>query len=477
MHISAVPFPTVTICPITKASLTKLDVFRAYHMLKTEKPNLTDIELSRMEALLHICHIQDADFGYYQSKYANESIYELIKDTAPALNDTFFYCEWQHELIPCASVFAPVLTDDGLCFSFNALNSQEIYTEEMAPELMIVKNNPNVSQWSLENGYDDTVNKKSYPFRIFNAKRGGALVTYLRSYERDLEYLCHGTSQGFKVILHTPGEVGKMSRNVFRLPRSREAIISIKPTVMITSDGLRLYTPNQRNCFFNTERHLRFFKLYTQRERYGQICGATKVKCYTEAEKALFDEDTIDGLTDENAKSFRKDCYCLPACTSITYDAEIDRVKIDLMQKYKAYNFSLDSLSGVEPSDVSISFKDYSITSIQKSDRYQWSDFLSVCGGLLGLFLGVSAFSIIEFIYFSTVRLFCTVWTSNSVTSSDRNAIKIISVGQNRGWKSVATQYDSNSQNICNNCARIKKNHPNFKNYSSYPQDIFFFTK
>lgn len=39
-------------------------------------------------------------------------------------------------------------------------------------------------------------------------------------------------------------------------------------------------------------------------------------------------------------------------------------------------------------------------------ERYTISDFLAICGGLLGLFLGISLLSIIDLIYFSTLRLF-----------------------------------------------------------------------
>lgn len=42
--ISSVPFPTVTICPETKASRDKLDVVGGYHNIKSQHMNLTDIE-------------------------------------------------------------------------------------------------------------------------------------------------------------------------------------------------------------------------------------------------------------------------------------------------------------------------------------------------------------------------------------------------------------------------------------------------
>lgn len=68
-----------------------------------------------------------------------------------------------------------------------------------------------------------------------------------------------------------------------------------------------------------------------------RICGAAKIKCYQKAEKRLFGEDVMDGLQDEIVKSFRAECNCLPACTSITYDADIDRAKLDWNAVMKSY--------------------------------------------------------------------------------------------------------------------------------------------
>lgn len=133
----------------------------------------------------------------------------------------------------------------------------------MAPDMMTVTNNPNVSRWTLENGYEIGYNENDYPIRIFNAKQGAAVVILLRLFEKDLEYLCKGPIQGFKVILHTPGQMMKNTRHTFRVPLSEEAEISIKPRLITTSDDLRDYSPNQRKCFFSSERQLRFFKYYT----------------------------------------------------------------------------------------------------------------------------------------------------------------------------------------------------------------------
>lgn len=135
----------------------------------------------------------------------------------------------------------------------------------MATELMSVNNNPNISGWSLENGYDDIINDDdAYPIRVFNARNTAALVTLLRLHDKDLEYMCRGPIPGFKVILHTPGQILKTLRHTFRVPLLEQAEIWVTPKLITTSDDLRSYTPIERKCFFSTERQLRFFRMYTQ---------------------------------------------------------------------------------------------------------------------------------------------------------------------------------------------------------------------
>lgn len=81
-------------------------------------------------------------------------------------------------------------------------------------------------------------------------------------------------------------------------------------------------------------------------EKNTKICGPAKIKCYKEAQKKLYGEDIEVGLTDKAAKSFRKQCNCLPACSLIIYDADIDRAKVDYSPMLQDYNISLDDYPG-----------------------------------------------------------------------------------------------------------------------------------
>lgn len=134
----------------------------------------------------------------------------------------------------------------------------------VAPEMFAMKNQPNVSNWNLETGYTTESKDGSYPIRVFSAQKNSALNFQLRSYDEDVEFVCRTLVPGYKLFLHTPGDVLKANDISIRIPFSEEIEISIKPKLITTADGLRTYRPKQRHCFFNSERRLHYFKFYSQ---------------------------------------------------------------------------------------------------------------------------------------------------------------------------------------------------------------------
>lgn len=63
--------------------------------------------------------------------YETEGIYQFLEDMAPKLSRTILMMHWQNKMeFTRSEYFVPVLAENGLCFTFNALNSREIYTEQ-----------------------------------------------------------------------------------------------------------------------------------------------------------------------------------------------------------------------------------------------------------------------------------------------------------------------------------------------------------
>lgn len=54
--------------------------------------------------------------------------------------------------------------------------------------------------WTLEKGYDVSAPLEADPRRALGAGANAGISVVLRAYEYDLDYLCRGPVQGFKVL-------------------------------------------------------------------------------------------------------------------------------------------------------------------------------------------------------------------------------------------------------------------------------------
>lgn len=80
-----------------------------------------------MNALVHICEYFPKLYTFTDS-FAGDWVYDVLTDVAPPHLETWTYCKWLDEFVPSEDCSVPVLTEEGLCFAFNAVNSHEIYT-------------------------------------------------------------------------------------------------------------------------------------------------------------------------------------------------------------------------------------------------------------------------------------------------------------------------------------------------------------
>lgn len=428
-----IPFPAVTICPETKAKQTVFNFTEMFHRIWPDKPEpyqLTDEEKTTLEAVAQTCDAHLLTSFNVGNKTVNRNLISILREVAPQFNETLFQCKYRSFTDTCDKLFHEIITEEGICYTFNALDGKDIYREEALHDGFVVYQQNKTSRWSLEDGYEQGADLESHPHRVLAAGSRAGLFVLLSLYDQELDYLCRGPVQGFKILLHTPGELPRVSKQYFRVPTLQEVIVAVRPQMMQTSTNLKDYSPIRRQCFFNNERYLRYFKLYTQanceleclanhtlrecgcvkfsmpRNKDTPVCGQASYECVNNAEDTLLTNEIKEGLASStDSRRGVTECNCLPACTSITYDAEISQARFNWEDLFKAYKNPIDEFPGIQFARLSIFFKEAQFITSKRSELYGPTDFMANCGGLLGLFMGVSLLSIVELVYFCTVRL------------------------------------------------------------------------
>lgn len=61
-----------------------------------------------------------------------------------------------------------------------------------------------------------------------------------------------------------------------------------------------------------------------------RICGARSIECYYDAEIKLFKDIETGNSNQRGGRSYFDKCNCLPACTSIEYEATVQGMKYDM---------------------------------------------------------------------------------------------------------------------------------------------------
>ncbi|XP_018335267.1 pickpocket protein 28 [Agrilus planipennis] len=428
-----IPFPSVTICSETKSRKSVFNFTETIMKFRTYN-NLTDEERDKLDKVALVCenHLfhQGSDFIKYDT-------IDFLTEIAPPFVESLWQCKWLNTNTTCNDLFTPMLTEEGICFSFNMLDRDELFSNEVYHNKDYLAHGVRAEDWSLEKGYSEKLETDTFPRRAISAGQKAGLSILLRAYDYDLDYICRGPVQGFKINLHHPAEYPLVSQQYFRAPLNQEVIVAVKPDMMTTSDGLKDYEPHRRQCYFPSERELRFFKVYTQQNceiecltnytlkacdcvgyhmphtEDTKICGSKKLVCMHEAQVSLLKNQVEYGLkksgSNDEDSSDRYTCDCLPACTSLIYNAETSQADFNWQKVFESYKVNFSEFPGVQMTRVTLFFKEQQFINSERNELYGHTDFFANCGGLLGLFMGFSVLSVVEIIYFLSLRIICNI--------------------------------------------------------------------
>ncbi|XP_031352499.1 pickpocket protein 28-like [Photinus pyralis] len=434
-----VPFPAITICPRTKAIKSKYNFTKVALLINENKENYS--MWNEYNYMSMVCPSQlDLFVDNETAQYINREIINFLIEVHPTVNYSVVNCSWMGRNCDdkLMQYFVPTVTSEGVCFSFNMLDKDEIFTSHMTEDYSDRKfseRQPN-SEWTLEEGYLDDATLKAFPRRTLIVGPNGGLDLTFMTLQSDLDYLCGDALQGYDVILHHPAQMPVAKAGYFRVGLNQDVVAAVKPNMMRTSDELQRYSAYDRNCYFVEDRKLRFFKVYNQqdclieclanftlatcgcvefympRDNLTSICGAKQRICVKYAGTKFLESEVSFQIEngEENEENLTKhtapNCNCLQSCNSLSYDASISQSDWD-WKKGKRIVSSKNETDGYNLSRLRIYFKDMQFITSQRNELYGKTDFFANCGGLLGLFTGFSIISLAEIVYFATLRFTC----------------------------------------------------------------------
>ncbi|XP_063916929.1 pickpocket protein 28-like isoform X2 [Zophobas morio] len=427
--IYKIPFPAITICPETKSARNKFN-FTDLLLKKINDKNLTDSESVQFDYMSLIC---DEYLNESSTFTVSEQFYDFVDEVKPMFNVS--NCIYRGKKLTCDKIFKPIFTEEGVCYTFNMLDRSEIFKENVVHYRDYQQFLRYSTNWSIEHGYAEEAGLLPYPRRALLAGAKNGFTFELMVFEEDLDYVCKADAlQGYKVLVHLPTTFPTPSQEYFRVPLDQKVIAAIQPSMITTSESVRAYNQERRRCYFQTERNLQYFRIYNTvncdieclanytldwcgcvnffmpRDNTTDICGGASLECTKEAERYMQTKNLKRKINNRN-KSKRKsksleDCDCLPLCTDLVYDAETSQTDWDWKQWYTALGFE-KLIPKTHHSSLTIYFKADDFITSERNEFYGPTDFLANFGGLVGLFTGVSVLSVLEILYFASVRLLC----------------------------------------------------------------------
>lgn len=254
------------------------------------------------------------------------------------------------------------------------------------------------------------------------------------------EYFCTSSdSHGFRMTAHLPIDVPHISDFGLAIRPNSEVFINIRPEVTIADkSSIHSFPAAQRECYFAGERELSYYTFYTAKNCIDEcLANLTYQKCNCrrhhqpgEESKSLCgpkDFSCASNIKREFVGTYKTKCrMCMPTCNEISYHTEttftpLQRSDIlwtqadDNLQSHEQIpqnrkNKKLPSWAAKNCSIVHIFFGEDSTHAKLRKELYGVIDLIANFGGLMGLCLGFSGLSLVEVIYFLTLRTWCHRW-------------------------------------------------------------------
>uniref|UniRef100_A0A182Q3R4 Pickpocket n=1 Tax=Anopheles farauti TaxID=69004 RepID=A0A182Q3R4_9DIPT len=332
-HIKNIPFPAVTICNMNQIRREAAERFEEHTLEQT--------------VLQSICSI-DGDFNVTQYEGKWSVVKKLLLNSTQPCSGLLKACRYAKQTEKCTDIFQSVFTDEGLCCTFNALDSVFMFRNANTPNIFPTEASDGDGRfrpilWTPEDGYAEHPSNSTYPRMIAGTGVTMGLAMVLDANVSD--YFCSSTSStGFKIIFHNPTETPKITDYAQYIPVGSENRIIITPKINDAANQIRKVAQAQRQCVFANEANLSYYSVYSRNnceleceaklilENCGcvlyylpklyedtKICSRANARCYEQIRSSI-------AFTANTSLS----CTCLPGCFEISYIPDVTTAELEI---------------------------------------------------------------------------------------------------------------------------------------------------
>lgn len=410
--ISEIPFPTITLCDPIKVTPSILD----YSGIKQQmvESNYTDfIPLNviqqmysaspycRDDIVLQYIEQNNITIDRSAERYLEYTSLDMFTSSGCTINPP--------QMIDCKKMFTKVISDEGICYTFNHLSFEEIYRDKVLADEF-----PKLKPFFIEE------TNTTYPFYVRKSVSGFFQILMQFPYEREMDSNCNapGDNEYLSISIHSADDQFETQKLV--IPLGHIYKIRVRPKKISTDQNfLNTMSIAERKCVDlakASENTLTFFRRYSQqncfyeklllymdnecgcayfwmpRRNETRLCNASDAECWFKVRTMFIN---VDSSTEQ----------CFPACGSLSYDSTMTAVKPDkfqvMIQIENETYYDIPSFV-----NIIIEFDNYQYLFMKRTALYAKFDVYAACAGFISLFLGLSFVSIGKTFYSVTLRPF-----------------------------------------------------------------------